>query len=334
MFFNPRCTAPAGRARVALMQARQKAGVVQCPPDCSWEAAVCPPNCTAWGGRRCYWRRKESKHSLAMKVNRSLRYIWMHSGPPRIVPQPSVPKLLLISVTFPHVLQLLKLEHCARVLQGLPGVLWIVVEDSSSRSPHVAELLRLSNVPHRHLTHGPTRNGGNSQRNAALELIRRERMRGVVYNMDDDNAYDASLWAELRTLHPMRVGVFAVRRHVWAPEHPEVVISPCDGHFSRLRPGQMREQLIERPTYLHDGRFGGFESGWCDPSSYKWRKVGPRKFCLDMGGFAFDAALLMRVEGAPWRYSGHGGESELVERLLPNSSAEDLQPLANCVSRR
>jgi hypothetical protein len=53
-----------------------------------------------------------------------------------------------------------------------------------------------------------------------------------------------------------------------------------------------------------------------------------------MGGFAFDAALLMRVEGAPWPYSGHGGESELVERLLPNSSAEDLQPLANCVSRR
>ena len=80
--------------------------------------------------------------------------------------------------------------------------------------------------------------------------------------------------------------------------------------------------------------FGGFEGGWCDPSSYKWRKVGPRKFCLDMGGFAFDAALLMRVEGAPWRYSGHGGESELVERLLPNSSAEDLQPLANCVSHR
>ena len=52
--------------------------------------ALYPPNCTAWGGRRCYWKRKILKYSLAGRVNRSLRYIWMHSGPPRIVPQPSV----------------------------------------------------------------------------------------------------------------------------------------------------------------------------------------------------------------------------------------------------
>ena len=34
--------------------------------------------------------------------------------------------------------------------------------------------------------------------------------------------------------------------------------------------------------------------------------------------------------GSPWNYTGHGGESELVERLLPGGSPEDLQPLANC----
>ena len=49
-----------------------------------------------------------------------------------------------------------------------------------------------------------------------------------------------------------------------------------------------------------------------------------------MGGFAFDATLLQHVVGAHWNYTGHGGESELVEKLLPGGSPADLQPLANC----
>jgi hypothetical protein len=36
-----------------------------------------------------------------------------------------------------------------------------------------------------------------------------------------------------------------------------------------------------------------------------------------MGAFAFDATLLQHVVGAPWNYTGHGGESELIEKLLP-----------------
>ena len=52
---------------------------------------------------------------------------------------------------------------------------------------------------------------GHAQRNLALRYVRDLRMDGVVYNMDDDNAYAPSLWAELRKLHVGRVGVFAVR---------------------------------------------------------------------------------------------------------------------------
>ena len=95
------------------------------------------------------------------------------------------------------------------------------------------------------------------------------------------------------------------------------------------------------------------------------RRLGPRHFCVDMAAFAFDAALLQRTRGAPaWAYRGRpntallraacttsaacaarralarrasalktgwrGGETELLETLLPNGFPEDLQPLANC----
>ena len=54
---------------------------------------------------------------------------------------------------------------------------------------------------------------------------------------------------------------------------------------------------------------------------------------VSTSGFVFDAALLQRVPSPQpiWNYTGHGGESELIVKLLgPAASAEDLQPLANC----
>lgn len=62
------------------------------------------------------------------------------------------------------------------------------------------------------------------------------------------------------------------------------------------------------------------------------RRYGARTYCVDMGGFAFDAVLLRRITGETlWSYSRHGGgESELIHKLLPGGSPADLQPLANC----
>jgi len=163
----------------------------------------------------------------------------------------------------------------------------------------------------------------------ALRYVRDLRIDGVVYNMDDDNAYDSSLWAELRKLHVGRVGVFAVR---------------------------MTEQgFLERPLYDDRGVFRGFDAGWCRSvgwATWTSRRLGPRFFCIDMGGFAFSAELLWatgvrrRPNHKPWDYEGvlkfsrwrrrrpvtewRGGETEFVQSLLPNGFPEDLQPLGNC----
>ena len=67
--------------------------------------------------------------------------------------------------------------------------------------------------------------------------------------------------------------------------------------------GQRRTILIERPLYDNvTGAFVRFEAGWCKKRSWMVRKYGARKFCVDMGGFAFDAALLQKLHGEIWEY--------------------------------
>ena len=52
-------------------------------------------------------------------------------------------------------------------------------------------------MPHVYLAHGPTRSGGNAQRNVALKLIRDGRLNGIVYQLDDDNACATPPWVLL-----------------------------------------------------------------------------------------------------------------------------------------
>ena len=58
--------------------------------------------------------------------------------------------------------------------------------------------------------------------------------------------------------------------------------------------------------------------------------VGHYKFCADMGGA--DAQMLQRLSGETlWAYQRHGGgETELIERLIPSADPHELQPLGNC----
>ena len=282
---------------------RPQPGHVFCPPDCSWESRRCPGDgCSGWVNE-CPKRKCPPKgrctEPIESSVNRTLEVVWRHMPPPPRR-QIKTPRLLLVTVSFPHAVQLHKLAHCARVLQHVPNTLWLVGEDAAEPSAAVANLLRATGKPYRHLAFGPTRKGGNAQRNELLQLIQRERLEGIVYNMDDDNAYHPSLWNELRRLRPMRVGVFATRRGAYPPPS-------CDGVFEALRPGsgwKFREHMIERPTYDDaSGRFAGFEAGWCDPSAWNWQTRGPRSFCVDMGAFAFDAALLHHVPGPLWNYT-------------------------------
>jgi len=306
------------------------AGEVFCPPDCSWEPVTCMlPNCARWTQQCNRWCEKGSGGRACepneMAVNRTMTVIRDHMPAPP-VQQASTPRLLLLTVAFPHALQLLKLSHCARVISSVPNALWLVGEDAATKTAEVVELLRASALPHRHIAIGPTRKGGNTQRNALLELIKREALEGIVFNMDDDNAYHPDLWPELRRLRPMRVGVVGLRRSVWPPP-------PCNGvHVALPFAGFLtRKQLIERPTYDNQtGRFLGFAAGWCDPRLWLSVNLGHRTFCVDMGAFVFDAHLLQHVGSPLWSYTGHGGENEFISKLLPGGLPEDLQPLANC----
>ena len=89
---------------------------------------------------------------------------------------------------------------------------------------------------------------------------------GVIYNVDDDNSYATALWDELRTVRPGRVAVFTVQMD--------------------------RHGFLERALYDATGRFMGFDAGWCRAGGWSEIRLGPRFFCVDMGGFAFSSELL------------------------------------------
>ena len=96
-------------------------GHVFCPPDCSWEAKRCPGACSGWVNE-CPHRvcppKGKCTEPIESAVNRTLGVIWRHM-PAAPALQPATPRLILLTVSFPHALQLLKLRHCARVLQEL-----------------------------------------------------------------------------------------------------------------------------------------------------------------------------------------------------------------------
>ena len=216
--------------------------------------------------------------------------------------------LILVTVTYARPGQY---DALARLNASLPIALpytWLIVEDAEAPTG-VTSALRNSAVVS--LVAGPTRDKGNTQRAAAFEAIVARQMRGVVYQMDDDNFYHPQLWAELQRVPPMHAAVFAV----------------------------LLNGRVEKPVYdAVTGRFKRFDAGWCN-GSWMVQKYGPRAFCVDMGAFAFDARLLW-AHGEGWRYRGRktsdgstylrGGESELLERLVGHPRA--LVPLGDCAN--
>lgn len=157
----------------------------ECPPNCSGFWQKCPQRkCLERGpGKVC--RKHENVEEV---VNRTLKVILPRYPRPTVHPKDEssiARRIILVTTTFPHSLQLLKLEHCKNVLTGVPNTFWIVSEDASTPSAGVAQLLASSGIQHAHLAFGPTKKGGNAQRNQALKYIRRQRLTGIVYNMDD-----------------------------------------------------------------------------------------------------------------------------------------------------
>ena len=170
-----------------------------CPPHCPPRTTLVP------NGGGCP---RSRRYKVAKRVNETLQYIWRlpvdHAA---YIPPPTAPPLILVTITFPHSLQLLKLSHCVHSLRGQSRLTWLVVEDSAERSPNVAALLASANSTDAcasrgssssrtrsasrssapappavaciiHLAVGPTRRGGYAQRNLALKYIKDQRLSG------------------------------------------------------------------------------------------------------------------------------------------------------------
>lgn len=140
---------------------------------------------------------------------------------------------------------------------------WIVVEDGPSCTQRVRDILEESKIPFAHLSiatdHSKTKHKGLEQRNLGLDLISTTlRKEGVVYFMDDDNAYHVQLFSELlQTTRRVSVGAVAL---------------PSPSLYERCH--------VNATT----GKVDALLSGW---------SVQPRRpFGIDMAGFGFTTSIL------------------------------------------
>ena len=220
-------------------------------------------------------------------------------------------KLIFVTLTYMRKGQIQSLLTLNGSLPDTIPYQWLIVEDAMSKNTDLLDILK-----NRHITHlniGPTRDKGNTQRNLAFQHIIEKRMRGILYQLDDDNLYHQDLWGELIKLPPMRVGIFAI----------------------------LLNNRVEKPLYnQRTGKFTKFDAGWCN-DSWMTKVYGNRKFCVDMGSFAFDSKLLWTKKIEGWGYRGRkvadgsiylrGGESELLEQLI--DTPHSMIPIGKCCNQ-
>lgn len=168
----------------------------------------------------------------------------------------SVKRIILVTTTYDRPLRKEYIKRCIDVFACIKDVLWIVVEDGSDIDPEVDNMLRESSVPYFYLYSGPTRDKGQTQKNAALTYIRDRRLEGIVYMADDDNLYERKLFEQIRKTK--RVAVLPV--------------------------GKLGPSSVERPIVKH-GKIVKWESAWKE-----------RKYPLDWAGISFNASLLQEVK--------------------------------------
>ena len=122
------------------------------------------------------------------------------------------PTLFVVTATYTRYTQRADLITVCHTLMLVPNVVWIVIEDSYSKTNSVSQLLKNCEVKSVHLNTMTPRKAnarplhrrlkGVVQRNAGLQWLRRHyrvgSCSGVVYFADDDNRYDLRLFQEVR----------------------------------------------------------------------------------------------------------------------------------------
>lgn len=224
-------------------------------------------------------------------------------------------RIIAVTPTYPYANREKYFRRCVETFRKVKNFLWIIIEDGSSINPGIKELLDLSKIEYLYDYYGPTRDWGTSQRNYAFSLIRKKKLRGIVYVPDDDNFYNQRLFKEIRKTK--KISVFPV--------------------------GHLGPNLIERPI-IKNKRIVDWDAYWKE-----------RKFPLDWAGFAFNSELLINhkgefLKGFNWVEAvkenivdpnmpeserqvflrvHKDGETEFLQNL--NISVDDLEPLCdNC----
>lgn len=202
--------------------------------------------------------------------------------------------LILITCTYNHVNRLSYFKYLINnIIQNISNYTWIIVEDGSEIDISLNKLLIESGVNYQYLYYGPTKSGGNAQRNFALEYIHDTGLRGIIYNMDDDNLYKLPLFDELRKVK-------------------KIAIFPVGGWGRPLSDP-------EKPILDNNYKFIGWNSAW------------QRKYATDMAGFAFSSSLLDSLSKPFWTFQNHGGgETEFIDRLIHNINDIEFNLCDNC----
>lgn len=202
--------------------------------------------------------------------------------------------LILITCTYNHINRISYFRYLINnIISKLNNYTWIIVEDNSKIDDGLKNLLEKSGVNYEYLYHGPTKSGGNAQRNFALEYIYDSQIDGIIYSVDDDNAYDLQLFEELRKVK-------------------NIAIFPVGGWGRQL-------DNPEKPVLDKNNKFLGWNSGW------------QRKYATDMAGFAFHSSLLNNIQRPFWTYRSHGGgETEFIDRLVSDINEIDFSLCDYC----
>lgn len=246
-----------------------------------------------------------------------LLYILRGSGCPKYEPSQvqghtSRPTIYAVTPTYARPVQKAELTRLSQTIMLVPNIFWVIVEDSDTTTPLVANILKSHNLQDRSVqiniktpkdfkltAKDPNwiKPRGVEQRNLALEFVRKKLAehpteRSIVFFMDDDNSYSIQLFDEMAKIEPGRVGVWPV--------------------------GLVGGLMVETPILDAKGVVTGFNAAWRPE----------RQFPIDMAGFAISGDLLQQNPAAKFSYEVQRGYQE-TEILRQVTSVEKLQPLAN-----
>ncbi|CAF0703166.1 unnamed protein product [Brachionus calyciflorus] len=239
-------------------------------------------------------------HNLSYPISYSLKFYEKYN---------QLPIIYIITPTNNRVeTQLADLTRMRNTLWLVPKIVWILIEDSTFKTPKITKFLKESQLSYVHLSEQTpddliirsnektwSKPRGVLQRNKGIDWLRENSKdidsNGVIFFADDDNTYDIRLFEEIR--YTQKVSVWPV--------------------------AFVGELMYERPI-CKNGKVTGWFRSWGDS----------RPFPIDMAGFAINLRLLLAHPSARFSNLVQRGmqESHLLSHLI---SVNELEPKAdNC----